>query len=353
MSDGKYVDGSIYFYAPNKGAPVFFAVAFGASGIWHIYQCLHYKSWILTGFYVSCAVLFTAGFIVRELGAFDYGDLVKFIVSTCLVYAAPPIAELANYNILGRILYYAPYHSPIHPGRVITTFAFISTVVEALNGNGASLSANQSLPRWKQDIGRNLLKAALLIQVVVIALFLLLAGVFHRRCRRGGIRSAKMEKVLWTLYASTILLTIRTIFRVVEYWSIADLHYDDKSVDPMSFSPIIRYEWFFYVFEASLMLINQVLMNVRHPRRYLPKSTKTYLSARDGKTEVTGPGYSDKRPFLVTLVDPFDLGGLIKGTKKNVKFWEEEDGHKDGKPESQTAKATKNEPIGDDIEAAR
>lgn len=162
-----------------------------------------------------------------------------------------------------------------------------------------------------------------------------------------------MEKVLRTLYASTILLTIRTIFRVVEYWSIADLHYDDKSVDPMSFSPIIRYEWFFYVFEASLMLINQVLMNVRHPRRYLPKSTKTYLSARDGKTEVTGPGYSDKRPFLVTLVDPFDLGGLIKGTKKNVKFWEEEDGHKDGKPESQTAKATKNEPIGDDIEAAR
>lgn len=361
MSDGKYVDGSIYFYAPNKGAPVFFAVAFAASGICHIYQCWHYESWRLTSFYVSCAVLFTAGFIVRELGAFDYGNLVKFIVTTCLVYAAPPIAELANYNILGRILYYVPYHSPIHPGRVITTFAFISVVVEALNGNGASLSANQSLPRWKQDIGRNLLKAALLIQVVVIALFLLLAGVFHKRCRCGSIRSAKLENVLYTLYASTILLTIRTIFRVVEYWSVADLHYNDRSIDPMSFSPIIRYEWFFYVFEASLMLVNQVLMNVRHPRRYLPKSTKTYLSARDGKTEVTGPGYKDSRPFLVTLFDPFDLVGLIKGRDKDAKFWEveEDDGKDDGNGKGAAADKRRSNPeekgknnVSEDIEAA-
>ncbi|KAJ4417212.1 hypothetical protein N0V85_001948 [Neurospora sp. IMI 360204] len=345
------VDGSIYFYAPNKGAPVFFAVAFAASGIWHIYQCFHYKSWRLTFFYVSSAILFTAGFIVRELGAFDYSDLVKFIVTNCLVYSAPPSAELANYNILGRILYYVPYHSPIHPGRVITTFAFISTVVEALNSNGAALSANQSLRRWKQDIGRDLLKAALLIQLVVIALFLVLAGVFHRRCRRGGIKSAKLENVLYTLYASTILLTIRTIFRVVEYWSVADLHYDDRSIDPMSFSPIIRYEWFFYVFEASLMLVNHVLMNVRHPRRYLPKSTKTFLSARDGKTEVTGPGYKDSRPFWVTLVDPFDLAGLIKRKDRNARFWEEDDGHKAEKSDpSQKVKAK--DRVSEDVEAA-
>ena len=34
------VDGSIFFYAPNKGAPAFFAVAFAASGIYHGYQCM-------------------------------------------------------------------------------------------------------------------------------------------------------------------------------------------------------------------------------------------------------------------------------------------------------------------------
>jgi hypothetical protein len=49
----------------------------------------HYNSWRLTGLYVLCSVFFTAGFIAREMGAFDYTDLIKFIVSTCLIYAAP------------------------------------------------------------------------------------------------------------------------------------------------------------------------------------------------------------------------------------------------------------------------
>ncbi|KAH8903892.1 hypothetical protein BR93DRAFT_931000 [Coniochaeta sp. PMI_546] len=269
---------------------------------------------------VFCAICFTGGFIVREMGAFDLGNLVKYIVSICLVYAAPPLYELANYYVLGRILYYVPYLSPLHPGRVLTTFAFISSVVEALNGNGASFAANQSLPQYKQDIGHNLLKAALLIQIVVIAAFLALAITFHRRCRRHGIHSPKLYAALHTLYASEVLLTIRTIYRIVEYWSIAQLHFG-PGFDPMTLSPLVRYEWFFYVFEASLMLANQVLLNVRHPRLFLPRSTKTYL-AQDGVTEVTGPGYDDKRPFLVTLFDPFDVAGMIKGTKKSDKFWE-------------------------------
>jgi hypothetical protein len=38
---------------------------------------------------VFCSLLFTAGFIVRELGAFDFGNLAKYIASICLIYAAP------------------------------------------------------------------------------------------------------------------------------------------------------------------------------------------------------------------------------------------------------------------------
>jgi hypothetical protein len=127
-------------------------------------------------------------------------------------------------------------------------------------------------------------------------------------------------KALHTLYASEALLTVRTVYRIVEYWSIAQLRFGD-GFDPMTLSPLVRYEWFFYVFEASLMLANQVLLNVRHPRMFLPKSTKTYL-ARDGVTEVDGPGYDDKRNFWVTLVDPFDVMGMLKGTKKEDRFWE-------------------------------
>ncbi|SPQ25826.1 57e3c686-fe6f-4cc3-8a5a-0c55b211862c [Thermothielavioides terrestris] len=333
MESGEY--GSVYFYAPNKGAPVFFAVAFAVSGLFHVYQCIHYKSWQLTGLYVFCSVLFTAGFIVREMGAFDYENLIKYIISTCLIYAAPPLLELANYHILGRILYYAPYHSPIHPGRVLITFGFISFVVEALNGNGVAYSVNQSLPADKQAMGRALLKAALLIQLAVLALFVLLAVTFHRRCARAQAKNAgagagkpragyaRLTAALRTLYASSALIGVRTVYRVAEYWSIVQGDgYWRAGADPASLSVVIRYEWFFWVWEASLMLVNHVLVNARHPRRYLPQSSKTYL-ALDGVTEVQGPGYKDGRPFWLTLVDPFDLWGLVNGRDKAARFWEQ------------------------------
>lgn len=34
------VEGSYWFYAPNKGAPIAFAIFFGVSMLWHIYQCM-------------------------------------------------------------------------------------------------------------------------------------------------------------------------------------------------------------------------------------------------------------------------------------------------------------------------
>ena len=186
-----------------------------------------------------------------------------------------------------------PYHSPLHPGRVLTTFGAISGIVESLNGNGASYSSNAKLPQSKQDIGRDLIKAALFIQLGVIACFVALAAHFHRRCYKAGLLPKNLKAILLTLYASSALITVRTIYRTVEYLSLSAIHVEPR-FNPMSISPIVRYEWFFWVFEGVMMLANSVLLNVRHPARFLPRSNKVYL-AEDGVTEVEGPGYEDKR----------------------------------------------------------
>jgi hypothetical protein len=31
---------SLWYYAPNKGAPIAFAILFAVSGLWHLYLCL-------------------------------------------------------------------------------------------------------------------------------------------------------------------------------------------------------------------------------------------------------------------------------------------------------------------------
>jgi hypothetical protein len=249
--NGKYVDGSFYFYAPNKGAAIFFSIAFMMSGVIHVWQTTRYKCWILTPLYPFCCLLFTAGFALREYGAFHYNNLDVFIASVCITYAAPPLLELQNYHVLGRILYYVPYHSPLHPGRVLTTFGFVSAIVEALNGWGASYSANQSLSDREMKAGHALIKTSLILQLGVLTCFFWLAVLFHRRCLKAGAMNAQLNSSLITLYISAGLISIRTIYRTVEYFGMAEYRFSDPDFDPQTMSPIIRYEVFFYIFEGS------------------------------------------------------------------------------------------------------
>ncbi|KAL6923814.1 hypothetical protein FSHL1_001063 [Fusarium sambucinum] len=338
MSDGKNIDGSCWFYAPNKGAAIFFCIAFCLAGCLHTWQCIRYKCWKLTPLFPFCCLLFAVGFILRGYGAFHYDNLDIFIASVCITYAAPPLLELQNYRIIGRILYYVPYHSPIHPGRVLTTFGFVSAIIEALNGWGASYSANQSLNDSEIEAGHALIKTSLLMQIVVAVLLFTLAVKFHRRCIISGIKNERLASPLWTLYISMTLILSRTIYRIVEYFSIAELRYG-ADFDLATINPVVRYEWYFYVFEGMVMLMNLIMFSIHHPRRYLPRNNKIYLSP-DGVTEIEGPGYKDPRPFWQTLIDPFDVRGLINGRgRQNERFWQMEESEI-----TQQAKASSKEP---------
>lgn len=300
-----------------------------------MYQCVHYSCWKVTGILPWSALIFVAGYVLREYGAFHYDNLPIYISSLVMLYAAPPLYELANYFILSRILYYVPYHSPIHPGRVLITFGALSSIVEALNGNGASRLANSSLDDSSRAVVRALLKTALVLQLVILGLFILLATHFHRKCSRGNILPKNLHAVLLTLYLSSALIGIRTTFRTVEYFSIAETKYT-SGMDLVTLSPLIRYEWFFWVFEAMLMVSNSLLLNVRHPMRFLPRNNRIYL-AQDGSTEIEGPGYQDTRKWYMTYLDPFDLGGLCKGRDQEQKFWET---HQEGRVVAPAVKET-------------
>ncbi|KAE8353777.1 hypothetical protein BDV28DRAFT_164675 [Aspergillus coremiiformis] len=312
---------SVYIYVPNKIAPVIFAVAFAASGAFHFWQCHHYKCFKLMVLHLLCCLMFTVGFALREYGAFHHSfnkpDLYTYIASTSLIYMAPPLLELANYHILGRILYYIPYHSPIHPGRVLTTFGLLSTLVEVLNALGISYIANPNLPESLIKLGHILMKLSLIAQILVITAFYLLAAIFHQRCYKSGIRPRTITRPLLTLYTSTFLILVRCIYRIVEHFGASTVR--SSSADLASLSPILRHESFFYVFEATLMLLNAFLWNWLHPRRYLPVLSNVYL-AQDGETELEGPGWEDRRPFLVTLCDPF--GWFDSSKQKERPFWE-------------------------------
>lgn len=184
MKDGHSVLGSLYVYAPNKGAPVFFAVAFAASAVGHIWQVYHYKCLKPIGLHSLCAVLFTAGYALREYGAFNYlysnQNLIIFILSQVLIYVCPPLIELANYHVLGRVFYYRPYSAPLPPGKILCIFGTLLALVETLNALGIAFASNTSSSQNQQELESRLTVAALAIQLSVIDIFVVLAAIFYR-----------------------------------------------------------------------------------------------------------------------------------------------------------------------------
>ncbi|XXG96869.1 hypothetical protein Hte_003160 [Hypoxylon texense] len=313
MEDGQPVPGSLFVYAPNQGAPIFFAFAFAASACFKI-----------IGLHPFCAVLFSAGYALREYAAFNYlyskQNLIVYILSQVFIFVCPPLLELANYHVLGRIFYYVPYFPPLPPGKVLSTFGGLMAVVEALNAIGVALSSNPSATQASQELGSHLTIAALAIQFAIILSCGILAGIFHWRCGRAEIHSKVISTPLNTLYVSLALILIRCIYRFVEHMGNTAVDLDDfESLKTLS--PILRYEWYFYIFEATLMLINSVLLNIWNPGRYLPRNYHVYLE-RDGVTEVEGEAKLDKRPLWAKIACLLTFGLLFRENKDGGSYWE-------------------------------
>lgn len=319
---GEYAPGSLYYYAPTKIAPIHLAVFYVFSGLLHCYQSTHYRSWRVTWIYAWSSLLFISGFILRAINAFKYNHLELFLASIVLLYAAPPVYELGNYLVLGRCLHYIPHLSPIHPDRTLTLFLALSSVVEALTASGAVRVYNADRPQ-EMDVGKSLIKTSLILQLFVMVVQIVLGATFHHRVRRSGIlkgpnahEKAQIEKVLITLYGSCLLITARTIFRTVEYFTLAQLN--PPFTSDTYISPLISHEWYFWVFEVMPMAMNSLLLNIRHPGKYLPRNPNAFLGTSGLLMDGAKFG-KDTRPLWRKIVDPLDLVRLVKGGDK--KWW--------------------------------
>ncbi|KAK4118651.1 hypothetical protein N657DRAFT_628107 [Parathielavia appendiculata] len=317
MADGRPVPNSVYFYVPNKGAPIFFAVAFAVAGLCSLWQSIHYKLYKLAGLLPLCCAFLIAAYATRSYGALHYEDAQVYTASTMLLYMAPPLLQLSNYYILGRIFHFVPYFAPMHPARMLLTFASLTAVVELLTVAGIAYLSNRDLPEKSLDVGYTLTKASLVLQLLVTAVFFLMAGIFHRCCRAGGIKNLRVMRPVVISYASMLLLFGRTVFRCVEQFSVPPSRKGD--IDSFSLSPVVRYEWYFYVFDAALVLVATVVWNAGHPGRFLPADPRAYL-AQDGTTVLKGPEWKDSRSLTETFFNPFAMLTTRGGHQKQ--FWE-------------------------------
>ncbi|TGO54879.1 hypothetical protein BELL_1486g00010 [Botrytis elliptica] len=315
MAAGDPTQWSLYVYIPNEGAPILFTIAFAISAFFHIWQCLRYKSWRLIGLHPFCAVMFTAGYALREYGAYNYiydpynptdtsrtTTLMVFILSQVFIYICP------------RLFHYVPYYAPVPANRVLATFGGLMALVEVLNSLGVALASNTKGSSSTIALGAHLTVAAVSIQLVAIIIFVSLAGIFYFRIQKASLGARNVNTMIFTLFASMALIFIRSIYRLVEH--AGPSHIEISDIDALrALSPLYRYEVFFYVFEASVMLMNSALWNIWNPGRFLPRNHRTYLT-REG-SEVEGPRDPDTRSVLIKTVNLLTFGLLFQRKRMN------------------------------------
>jgi hypothetical protein len=193
--------------------------------------------------------------------------------------------------------------------RVLATFGGLMALVEVLNSLGVALASNAKGSPNTIKLGANLTIGAVSIQLIVILIFVGLAGMFYIRIHKSPINAPQVRTMIYTLSMSMVLIAIRSIYRLIEH--AGPSHIDISDIDALrALSPLYRFEAFFYVFEATVMLLNSTLWNVFNPGRFLPKNHRIHLT-KEGD-EVEGPRDPDTRSVLLKTLNILTFGLLFQ-----------------------------------------
>ena len=312
-------DWSLYPYEPVKALPILFAVGFLTCGSIIVYQCvtrygLKRYTWTMS----FTSVVWTTGFGCRMASIYKDQNIDIFVAQYVLLFLGPPLFAGAEYFILGRVLAYVPYHTPIHPGRVLSTFIMLDVIVEILAVNGATADATSKTASARNS-GEARMMTALILQAILEVGFFSLVGLVERRCRKAKLFPRNLRVVCYVLYVTSAMMFVRCIFRIVEGFEGMKC-----PIDIPNCGRVDQHEWFFYVFEVANIFLFVVLLTIFPPGKYLPPNVKVYLDPVDG-TERLGPGFAsaDTRPLWQTVLDPCNVHRIITGSGLvDDKFWE-------------------------------
>ncbi|KAF9873744.1 rta1 domain-containing protein [Colletotrichum karsti] len=272
-----------YHYEPSMVAAVIFIGVFGLSGLMHIWQLTRSRTWYFIPFVIGC--LFEAiGYVGRAMSAQEAPDYSKnpYIIQSILLLLGPALFAASIYMVLGRLitLLDAGNYSLIKP-KWLTKVFVLGDVLSffAQSGGGGMLATAKDRDSVKK--GENIIVGGLGIQIVFFGFFMVVTLVFHMRLSRNPTPKTysldtPWKGLLWVLYASSLLIMVRSIFRVAEYVEGKESELQAK-------------EMYIYIFDALLMGITVLLFNWFHPSRVI-NNRATGLK-QVSSSEVLSEGY--------------------------------------------------------------
>ncbi|OKL56092.1 hypothetical protein UA08_08781 [Talaromyces atroroseus] len=256
---------AMYDYYPSFSTAVAFTTLFGILLVVHFAEACILKAsfvWVLT----MAVVWEFTGYLTRTFSTKNQQSSGWATATQLLVLLAPLWVNAFDYMVLARMIWFFVPERCIwifKPSMLAIIFVCLdigSFFVQATGGLMATPGASASTIQT----GLHIYMGGIGIQQFFIFCFLILAIQFHRQMlqleKLGALQGEKTrwKWLLYSLYFSLAAITVRIIYRLIEYSSGIGLN-----------NPITTHEWFMYVFDAVPMLFATGVWAVVHPAKVL------------------------------------------------------------------------------------
>ncbi|GIK00890.1 hypothetical protein Aspvir_004919 [Aspergillus viridinutans] len=120
----------------------------------------------------------------------------------------------------------------------------------------------------KVNMGEYMIIGGLFVQILFFGFFMIVSVIFHRRMLATPMHHMMSAELPWNhymriLYTVSVLIMIRSVYRVAEYVQGSDGYLQSKEV-------------FIYVFDAGLMFACCIILIASHPSKLLSHTQGGY-----------------------------------------------------------------------------
>ncbi|KAJ7503850.1 RTA1-like protein [Mycena galericulata] len=249
---------SHYGYIPHEYVAIIFIVLFGISTTLHVGQAIYYRMWWLLFTACLCGVGELVGWSGRLWSSFSPSLDGPFMMQITATIISPTPLIAVNFILLSRIV----------TRLGIYTIIFVSCDVVALiiQGAGGGIASSANTPSGS-SLGAHIMLAGIVFQFVAIIAYSTLAAEFLRRYSKDlparatgrnerGQLDPKLKTMIAALAFSTLVLFIRSIYRIIEL--ATGWH-----------GRIIHTEVYFNVLDGGMVVLAIFTINFAHPGRLL------------------------------------------------------------------------------------
>lgn len=230
---------------------------FSISALWHIRLLIKYRQKFFIPFVIG-VIFQIIGFAIRIICTSNLNSLGLFISQTLFILLAPLFYLTSMYTLLGKLIEFNQAESvmPLKPSILTSIFVTFNVMSFLLQTIGCSIQSTRTISTI--NTGITLVLIGFCIQLISLICFMWLVLFFDRRALNltQNINKGNWRFLLLILVVSSILILVRTVYRIVEYAEGYN-------------SYMMNQEIYFFILDSFPMIIVQFLYNGFHPGKIL------------------------------------------------------------------------------------